>query len=423
MAESISSIGALLKKTRQDKELTLEEISQLTRIREKYLVAIEADNWDALPSSVQQKGFVRSYARALELDPGPLLLELRSILQEDDLEVDLEESQEPDQRSDGEVSVSAAPSLMKEIGQVLKDQRKKLGFTISNVAEQIYIPERYLEAIEAGHLEELPSTVQGKGMVKNYAEFLGLDPEPLLLSYADVLQSRLEARREGIPETPDRSPIAIWFRRFLASPTLLWAGIVVLIGTVSLWAGLLIFGGAGAGSQPTATIPGVADILLPTSSPTNTQAAPVTTPGDIEVAISPTVEELPEGEVDLATTPTPGLTGNEKIQVQLVILQRTYVRVIVDNILAFEGRLLPGSVKLFGGELSIEVITGNAAGVEVIYNQQALGVMGLFGEAVDRVFTAEGIATPTPTITLTPTPSDTPEASRTPTPTQADGAE
>jgi hypothetical protein len=73
--------------------------------------------------------------------------------------------------------------------------------------------------------------------------------------------------------------------------------------------------------------------------------------------------------------------------------------------------------------LSIEVITGNAAGVEVIYNQQALGVMGLFGEAVDRVFTAEGIATPTPTITLTPTPSDTPEASRTPTPTQADGAE
>jgi hypothetical protein len=135
------------------------------------------------------------------------------------------------------------------------------------------------------------------------------------------------------------------------------------------------------------------------------------------------LEAFPEGDQEQEITPTPGLTGNEKIQIQLVILQRTYVRVIVDNILAFEGRLLPGSVKLFGGELSIEVITGNAAGVEVIYNQRDLGAMGLFGEAVDRVFTAEGIATPTPTITLTPTPSNTPEATSTPTPTLAEEAE
>ncbi len=419
MAETTPSIGAILKSVRQDKELTLEEISQLTRIREKYLAAIEADNWDALPSSVQQKGFVRSYARALGLDPAPLLQDLRLIIDEEDQNLDLESEQSTGGESSQDDSAPTLPSLMEEIGEVLKGQRKKLGFTISNVAEQIFIPERYLEAIEAGFLEELPSTVQGKGMVKNYAEFLGLDPEPLLLRYADVLQSRLETRQEGIPDAPNRSPTMIWLRRFLASPTLLWAGIVVLIGSVSLWAGILIFGGGSSGSQVTPTIPAVADILLPTSSPTSTQATSVTTPGDIEIAVTPTLEDLTEGETALGVTPTPGLTGNEKVQVQLVILQRTFVRVIVDNILAFEGRLLPGSVKLFGGELSIEVITGNAAGVEVIYNQQDLGAMGLFGEAVDRVFTAEGIATPTPTITLTPTASDTPEATTTPTPTQA----
>jgi len=104
----------------------------------------------------------------------------------------------------------------------------------------------------------------------------------------------------------------------------------------------------------------------------------------------------------------------QKVQVQLIILQRTWVRVTVDNILAFEGRLLPGSVKLFGGELSIEVLTGNAAGVEVIFNQRDLGAMGLYGEVIDRVYTAQGIATPTPTITTTPTPSVTPEVSATP---------
>jgi cytoskeleton protein RodZ len=420
MADTSPTIGAILKKARQDQKLSLEEISQRTMIREKYLIAIEADNWDALPSSVQQKGFVRSFARALDLDPDPLLQQLRSLLRVgDELETDLEADQGPP-----EEEVAAAPPLMVEIGQVLKKQREKLGFTIPNVAEQIYIPQRYLEAIEGGFLEKLPSTVQGKGMVKNYAEFLGLDPEQLLFSYADMLQKRLKNRRQGIPESQDRSPLMIWFRRFLANPTLLWVGTVVLIGSISLWAGLLIFGGAGSGAQASATIPAVADMLLPTSSPTSTpEEPPLTTPGDIEVDISPTLEAFPQGDQEQEITPTPGLTGNEKIQIQLVILQRTYVRVIVDNILAFEGRLLPGSVKLFGGELSIEVITGNAAGVEVIYNQRDLGAMGLFGEAVDRVFTAEGIATPTPTITLTPTPSNTPEATATPTPTLAEEAE
>ena len=121
--------------------------------------------------------------------------------------------------------------------------------------------------------------------------------------------------------------------------------------------------------------------------------------------------------MDLVPTVTSVITGNEKVQVQLIIVQRAWVRVIVDNILAFEGRLIPGSVKLFGGEINIEVLTGNAGGVEVIFNQQDLGAMGLYGEVIDRVYTADGIATPTPTISPTPTPSDTPDASITPTAT------
>lgn len=415
MAETTPSIGEELKRARQEQKLSLEEISLATMIREKYLAAIEADNWDVLPSAVQQKGFVRSYARAVGIDPGPLLQQLRSIIRADDLEGELQgEDQEevPEQEN-----ASAHPPEMEEIGDALKSQREKLGITIANVAEQIYIPERYLEAIERGRLEELPSTVQGKGMVKNYAEFLGLDPDPLLLNYADVLRSRLEINQKDLPDSRSRAPLLVWLRRFMANPTLLWAGAVILIGSTLIWAGALIFGGGKAAAEATATIPAVADILLPTPTPTATLDTPQVTPGEIEVAATATIGLPGEGEGSLEATPTPGLTGNEKVQVQLIITQRTWVRVIVDNILAFEGRLLPGSVKLFGGELSIEVLTGNAAGVEVIYNQRDLGAMGLYGEVVSRIFTAEGVATPTPTITLTPTPSDTPAPSLTPTAT------
>lgn len=408
MAEENLMIGEILKQAREDQGLTLEEASLATKIKEKYLAAIEADNWEALPSTVQQKGFTRAYAAFLELDPTPLIQQLREM--QDGPE---EEGSQPDSIPMDE---SPRPIMMSEIGSALKKQREKLGYTIANVEEQIYIPSRYLEAMEKGNLEHLPSTVQGKGMVKNYAQFLGMDPEPLLLSYADVLQRRLEKTRPATPGKQPRPGIPVWLKRFLANPTLLWAGVVVLIAAVSIWAGMLILGAKGPPLEDTATIPAVADILLPTSSPTATLPAAESTPGEIEVDFSSTLEEDTGGE-DQEATPTQALFGNEKIQLQLIILQRTWVRVTVDNVLAFEGRLVAGSVKTFGGQVRIEVLTGNAAGVEVIYNQRNLGVMGLYGEVINQVYTAEGVATPTATITPTPTPSDTPEPSSTPTPT------
>ncbi len=417
MPDQNRTIGEILKTSREEQGLSLEEISLLTKVNLKYLLAIEVDNWDVLPSTVQQKGFVRSYAQVLEIDPGPLLGQLRSVILQDDLTVEPAPPDVPD----------PAPPIeqhpLEEIGSILKTQREHLGFTIPNVEDQIFIPERYLTAIENGSLEELPSTVQGKGMVKNYAQFLGLDPEPLMLGYAEVLQKRLAKSREGIPDIKPPSPLQVSIKRFLASPTILWVGVVILIGSISLWAGTLIFGSGGSSVEATATIPGVSDILLPTATHSATPEAPISTLSEIEVDITSTFtgDEILDDNIE--ATLTPGITGNEKVQVQLIILQRTWVRVIVDNILAYEGRLLPGSVKLFGGELSIEVLTGNAAGVEVIYNQRDLGAMGLYGEVIDRVFTADGIATPTPTITLTPTPSDTPEASNTPTPTASQEAE
>ena len=410
MVENKLTIGQILKQSREEQKLSLDEISVLTRIRLKYLTAIEADNFDVLPSSVQQKGFVRAYARALALDPSPLIAQLR--LTEDE-EVN-DESKFP-QNESKTPPTSKETQPLGEIGTTLRTQRERLGFTLSNVENQIFIPERYLTAIENGSLEELPSTVQGRGMVKNYAQFLGLDPDPLLLNYAEALQARLSRVRNQAPDTGSSISLRVWLRRFIASPTILWVGAVLLIASVSIWSGVLIFGNQGSAPEPTATIPGVADILLPSLTHTPTLEQPLTTPGGIEVDVALTPESADPDVEEGEPTSTPQLTGNEKIQIQLITIQRSWVRVTVDNILAFEGRLLRGSVKLFGGELSIEILTGNAAGVKVIYNQRDLGVMGLYGEVINRVYTAEGIATPTPLVTFTPTPTETPAVTSTPT--------
>ena len=408
MVEENRTVGEILKGSREEQNLSLDEVSVLTRIRVKYLTAIETNNYDVLPSVVQQKGFVRSYARALGVDPAPLIALLRPLIEEESSKL---------QELDPESSLTSPEEEVQplaEIGITLKTQREKLGFTLENVENQIYIPERYLKAIENGSLEELPSTVQGRGMVKNYAQFLGLDPEPLLLSYADVLQTRLSKVRQRVTGSGVPFSLRTWLRRFLASPTIFWVMVVVLIGGVSVWSGVLVFGGRGTAQESTATIPGVADILLPSITPSPTLEIIQTSTGEIEVDVALSPEPLEPAAEGGEPTSTPQFTGNEKVQVQLIVIQRSWVRVTVDGQVAFEGRLQPGSVKLFGGELGIEVLTGNAGGVEVIFNQRDLGVMGLYGEVVSRVYTAEGIVTPTPTITPTPIPTDTPDVTSTP---------
>jgi len=135
MPDQNRTIGEILKTAREKQGLSLEEISLLTKVNLKYLSAIEANNWDVLPSSVQQKGFVRTYARVLEVDPGPLLGQLRSIIQEDDLKVEPAPPDVPDS------SPAAEQHPLEEIGSILKTQREHLGFTRPNVEDQIFIPQ------------------------------------------------------------------------------------------------------------------------------------------------------------------------------------------------------------------------------------------------------------------------------------------
>lgn len=61
-------IGAALRAARQSLGLSLLEISESTRVRERHLAAIEAGQIDQLPSRPFTIGYVRAYAKALGLD-------------------------------------------------------------------------------------------------------------------------------------------------------------------------------------------------------------------------------------------------------------------------------------------------------------------------------------------------------------------
>ncbi len=76
-AEKLAQIGAKLQQVRQERGITLAEITQQTLIPERHLLAIEQGNLEALPELVYVQGFVRKYAQCLGL--GELLAELPPI--------------------------------------------------------------------------------------------------------------------------------------------------------------------------------------------------------------------------------------------------------------------------------------------------------------------------------------------------------
>jgi transcriptional regulator with XRE-family HTH domain len=72
------SIGARLKQARDLRRLTIQQVSEITKVRPHYLQALENDDLSAIPSVAQARGFLRIYAEFLELTPADLVPPARS---------------------------------------------------------------------------------------------------------------------------------------------------------------------------------------------------------------------------------------------------------------------------------------------------------------------------------------------------------
>jgi hypothetical protein len=122
-------------------------------------------------------------------------------------------------------------------GETLKRVREERGVGLDAVASATRIARHHLDALERADLEALPSGPFGRSYLRSYAEFLGIDPEPMLQAYrAQEAGSGLgpaECRERSIRELsrllerrPDR-------KRFPAPWVL--GGLVAAMSLFSLW--------------------------------------------------------------------------------------------------------------------------------------------------------------------------------------------
>lgn len=70
-------IGTTLREARNRRKVGLSEVEAATRIRVRYLRAIESEEWDVLPGDVYVRSFIRTYASYLGLDGERLADEYR----------------------------------------------------------------------------------------------------------------------------------------------------------------------------------------------------------------------------------------------------------------------------------------------------------------------------------------------------------
>jgi cytoskeleton protein RodZ len=90
-------IGTTLREARMRARIDISEIEAETKIRAKYLRALENEEWDLLPGPTYVKSFLRTYADALGLD-GKLLIEEYKLRHERLSDVELQPIAPPGQR-------------------------------------------------------------------------------------------------------------------------------------------------------------------------------------------------------------------------------------------------------------------------------------------------------------------------------------
>ena len=72
----LQGIGEILRKTREEQGITLDEVAEATKIRSKYLRALEDEQFDKLPGDVYAKGFATAYLKYLGIKDNPDVVEI-----------------------------------------------------------------------------------------------------------------------------------------------------------------------------------------------------------------------------------------------------------------------------------------------------------------------------------------------------------
>jgi Helix-turn-helix domain/RodZ C-terminal domain len=377
----LQSLGAVLKHAREQQALTFEEVELQTRIRVKFLQALENGDLSLLPSLAHARGFLRNYAQFLRLDANVIIASFgeltgTSVPSTTTSTAFSEPTPPPAGRSE---DAPTAPAFDQEA-------------TVPPYAPPPMTPYPLPEASRSRATYIAPDQRVGPGAPTGV-------PSPPPRSHKYQTPAYGVAIPAAAPEViqPDRPQTPA--RRLLQSNLI--TGVILSIGVIAIvvW--------------------------------TITQLSAVSSSGLVQTPEAG-LDSSQSANATLDLTPSPGTTPTEtvagagpsvpldRVLLSITVTRRTWAEIIVDGKTEFQGQAQGGQVFEYQALTSIVVLVGDASAFDVTYNGQHLGLLGDPGQVVSRTFTTSGQITPTPTMTITPTetsvPSPTPRGTQTATP-------
>lgn len=177
------------------------------------------------------------------------------------------------------------------LGALLKAARDGKGVTLPAAEKATRIRQRYLEALEENRSEDLPEPVFVKGFIRNYAIFLGLNPQEML----DLYRSERGLKKEVADVQPEIEPLRTPSR---VTPALLTVALALAVFALVMY--YLYQQYAALPAPPTPTI--ILEMSTPTATPqtsTTPVATRVPTPSQQDVTV-PDVASMTLQEADNA---------------------------------------------------------------------------------------------------------------------------
>jgi cytoskeletal protein RodZ len=273
---------------------------------------------------------------------------------------------------------------MESVGQILRNERLRQLLTLEEVSASTRISFKNLDAIENDDLKQISSQFFYRSFVRQFADRLGLEFSTVsaaVESSANSLPRALIPGEDGapLPRVPalrlNRKIDSRWVSSVATlvlviagctSVSALWHASKSAAGRASIQQLMSRFeinwSRASSPSKPQQGTPQAAQV--PDTKPQPTQATP---------------------EVPLANSMAPDSTAGFQIEVSAI--ERTWLSIVSDGRQVYSGILKTDESKTLEVRESARIKTGNAGGVDVVFNGKEIGTLGPKGQIRTVVFT------------------------------------
>jgi cytoskeleton protein RodZ len=212
---------------------------------------------------------------------------------------------EPFLKAADELEATEQSSDALTAGDILQQERQRLGLNEKKVADQLHITVNYVKALESNSYEKLPGAVFAKGYLKSYALLLGLDFEDLMSRYDEF------THQQNAESAQERRLLIALKKKDRNKPLVIVSLIIFVTGFLVLWLANSYFSEESVSDVP-ASVEGAQNIRPALSQVNESQ---VTTPPQLTLEVETEENSAPTDQ----STITPSLEELSVIASELLV--------------------------------------------------------------------------------------------------------